>query len=115
MGLTNKFVGFSKTPYNVVRLLLVKIVQIVHIFFDKITCHTCFRNTIVRKPHSRIAQPKYYNNWSDFQDGLSAGKLFYINDVAKRFDNDEVFDQAYRNQRYDSIIKAYYPTKNTGF
>ena len=92
MGLTNKFLGFARTPVVIIRLLLIKITQIVHIFFDKITCHTCFRNTNVRKPGTGIVQPKYYNNWSDFQDGLSAGKLFYVNDVAKRFDNDEVYD-----------------------
>ena len=115
MGLTKEFLNFSRTPITVVRLLLMKILQIMHVFSENLTCHYCFKNKVVRKPNSGIPQPKYFNTWSDFKEGVTATKVFYINDVSKRYDDDEVYDRIYRDQNYDAIVKAYYPTKNTGF
>ena len=115
MGLTKEFLSFSRTPITIIRLLLMKIAQIMHVFLEGLTYHYCFRNKIIRHAHSGIPQPRYFNTWSDFKEGITATKAFYINDVSKYYDDDDVYDRAYQDQRYDAIVRAYYPTKNTGF
>ena len=115
MGLTTAFVNFTKSPITTLRVLWMKIIQILYLLRRAITCHCFFKNQVVRKPHTRIPQPKYYNTWSDIQAGVTIFKLFYINDLSKRLEKDAAFDRIYKDHNYDAIVKAYCPTKNSAF
>ena len=115
MGLQTAFLNFLNNPTRIIRILVMKFTQVVYLLFSTITFHCLFKNKNVRKPHTGIPQPKYYNVWSDIQAGVTLLKLFYVNDLSKQFRKDSAFEKAYKNYNYDAIVKAYCPTKSSAF
>ena len=115
MGLTTAFTNFVNNPSRMIRVWIMKITQIIYLFLSTITCGCFFKNRNVRKPYTGIPQPKYYNTWSDIQAGVTLFKLMYVNDLSMQFKKDSTFDRAYNDHDYDSIVKAYCPTKMTAF
>lgn len=106
MGLQNALVNALLNPKRSIRILIRTLVLIL-----RAMCH--LSNSNARHDIFGIPQPKYYNSMADIDLGRTFFSILWVNDLSSRLQEDQKFKDKMRDHDYDSIVKAYFPTKMT--
>ncbi len=110
MGLKSGLVGNLARPMRAMRILWRMTTLISRLGFQRIL-PGLFQNYNIREYYSGIAQPKYFNSFKDLNFLHFVKSILWVGDLSKELQNDKAFDAVYEDFDYDTIVKAYFPTK----
>ena len=124
MGLQAAMVNAIANPKRSLRVIWRQLCLITHVILSVIVFKlpSVFPFTLLQKlmttknikeKYSQIPQPKYYNSGDDILALHQILSLLWVNDLSAHLNNDQTFNESYSSYDYDTIVKLYFPTKNS--